>query len=116
MDDPLKSDGKKYVILALAISIIPEILGWFYTGINLIRLLVTLIFVYLIYRGLNWARWLYVAFMLLGALLAGYSLSNIGFAHDSAFLFVIILVCAIVTAFLLVFPQSVANYFGRKKA
>ena len=108
------SSAKKIVLSIIAAILVLSVLSWFPSPEpkDIVRLCINGVLCWFLFKGKNWARWVFVVLLALGGAIAALAISS---GHNGAGKSVVLLVMSVTylaSAGLLTFSKSVTSYFS----
>jgi hypothetical protein len=108
------SSAKKIVLSIIAAILVLSVLSWFPSPEpkDIGRFCINGVFCWFLFKGKNWARWVFVVLLALGGAIAALAISS---GHNGAEKSIVLLVMSVTylaSAGLLTFSKSVARYFS----
>jgi len=106
------ASGKKIILSIIVVTLVLSVLSWFPSpeprAIG--RFCINSAFCWFLFKGKNWARWIFVVLLTLGGAIGVFALATGQSGPEKSIVLLVMSVTYLVSAGLLAFSQSVASY------
>ncbi|MFY9259038.1 MAG: hypothetical protein WAO71_00865 [Gallionella sp.] len=110
----LDSSAKKIVLSIITAILVLSVLSWFPSPEpkDIGRLCINGALCWFLFKGKNWARWIFVVLLALGGAIAVFAITTGPSGTEKSIILLVMSVTYLASAGLLVFSKSVASYFS----
>lgn len=110
----VNSSGKKIVLSIIIAILVLSVLSWFPSpeSKDIGRLCINGVLCWFLFKGKNWARWIFVVLLLLAGVIGIFGIISIQNGIEKSIALLVMTTIYLASAGLLVFSKSVASYFS----
>lgn len=108
------ASAKKIILSIIAATLVLSVLSWFPTPEpkDIGRLCINGILCWFLFKGKNWARWIFVVLLALGGVIGVFGITAGPSGIEKSIVLLVMSVTYLASAGLLVFSKSIASYFS----